>query len=68
MTAVHELGHAVGMGHTNDFDDIMYTFTNGGNFLEYFNRYRKQLQTRSDIARFSGLSAADRAALRALYN
>jgi hypothetical protein len=67
LTAVHELGHAVGLPHTDNFADIMYTFTNGGNFLDYFNRYRKQLTSRADIARHSGLSAADRSALTALY-
>ena len=67
LTCVHELGHAVGLGHTTNFADIMYSFTNGGDFVEYFSRYRRQLKSRADIARFSGVSAADTAALKSLY-
>ena len=68
LTCVHELGHAVGLGHTNKFADIMYTFTNGGDFLEYFSRFRRALTSREDIAKFSGLSAEDATALRTLYD
>jgi hypothetical protein len=60
LTCLHESGHALGLAHTSDFDDIMYTFQYGGNIPEYFARYRRKLVTRDDIRKNPGLSAADR--------
>jgi hypothetical protein len=60
LTCLHESGHALGLAHTSNFDDIMYTFQYGGNIPEYFARYRRKLGTREDIRKNSGLSAADR--------
>ena len=67
LTCVHELGHAVGLPHTAEFADIMYSFAFGGDIVRYFMRYRERLDDRADIANHSGLSPSDRAALHGLY-
>lgn len=67
LTCLHELGHAVGLSHTADFDDIMYFFGYGGDLVGFFDRYRRQLRTRDDIAKNAGLSSADARRVRALY-
>ena len=66
LTCLHELGHAFGLPHTADNRDIMYSFQYGGDIVEYFARYRRQLAARSDIASHSGLSEADVRQLRLL--
>ena len=63
LTCLHESGHALGLPHTAEFADIMYSFQYGGDIPEYFGRYRRKLAVREDIRRNSGISAADRRAL-----
>jgi hypothetical protein len=64
LTCLHESGHALGLVHTRSFADIMYSFQYGGDITAYFQRYRVLLKTRVDIAAHSGISDADRVALR----
>jgi hypothetical protein len=64
LTCLHESGHALGLAHTSAFLDIMYSFGYGGDIAAYFGRYRKQLRTRADIPAHSGISEADRRALK----
>ena len=63
LTCVHEAGHALGLAHSSSFDDIMYSFAYGGDIDEYFGRFRRKLETRGDIRKFSGISAGDRTRL-----
>lgn len=59
LTCLHELGHALGMFHTAEYEDVMYFFGLGGDIPRFFGRYRSRLGVRDDISRQSGLSAGD---------
>ena len=60
LTCLHESGHALGLPHTAEFADIMYSFQYGGDIPEYFGRYRRKLSVREDIRKNSGISPADK--------
>jgi Matrixin len=67
LTCVHELGHALGLQHTAEFDDVMYFFGYGGDIPRFFGRYRHRLHARADIAGEAGVSGGDLAQLHTLY-
>ena len=67
LTCLHELGHALGLAHTAEFEDIMYFFGFGGDIGEFFDRYRRRLEERADIRAASALSPGDLRQLSALY-
>jgi hypothetical protein len=67
LTCLHESGHALGLNHTLNFDDIMYSFQYGGDITEYFARYRRKLKSREDMRKTSALSPADLKALAEIF-
>jgi len=67
LTCLHESGHAIGLAHTRGFEDIMYSFQFGGDFVEYFDRYRRKLMKREDFAKNGGMSPDDEKRLKGLY-
>jgi hypothetical protein len=70
LTALHEIGHALGLEHTDDFGSIMYSFRLPGDSERYFGRYRARLGSTADIGSptATGLASQDIATLRALYD
>jgi hypothetical protein len=69
LTALHELGHALGLEHTRNFDDIMYLFRQPRDGERYFGNYRKLVRSSEDIGgtTATGLSMSDVKALTDLY-
>jgi hypothetical protein len=70
LTALHELGHALGLSHSADINDIMYLFRREGDGERFFGAYRKRLRSADDIGSplATGLSAEDVRALGRLYD
>ena len=69
LTALHELGHALGLEHTTDIRTIMYLFREPGDGERFFGAYARQVRSFDDIGsdQATGLSPDVVTALRNLY-
>jgi hypothetical protein len=63
---LHEIGHALGLRHSNTPADIMWPGVNGVT-LPVYDRYRHRIETRADIPGVEWLSHDDVARARALW-
>ena len=67
LTCLHEIGHALGLTHTEASEDIMYAFRQRGHIPSFFERYRNQVNRRADIRSHSAISDTDASRLRAIH-
>jgi hypothetical protein len=70
LTALHEIGHALGLDHTTDITSIMYLFREPGDGERFFGAYAQHVRNADDIGsdQATGLSAEDVTTLRQLYD
>ena len=68
LTCLHELGHALGLSHSDNQRDIMVDFDTVDQASVFFERYRQRLDSLDQIATHSGLSANDVRRIQTLYD
>ena len=70
VSALHQLGHALGLPHTDAFADIHVQLPPARRGERYFGVYRRRLRSSEDLGtgRATGLSPADLLALRSLHD